>query len=326
MTKSNETEGPIVEVELNKVEIEKLITDRISEENQVEYKLVIERAKENLKNINITQKEDGKKDRLISAVLLSIGIGLIIFSAYHPFSDSAEDVIMKKAYAAYTDILQFSSDKRKEFKVAEEEIKEKSIDCVKKTANLNSPYNPNLLVLANKDVDNGKAWEAANNEKLIKEKICKEELQLKKDLEADRSKLDQADEANAQLYSEIFNLDNNTKLIYIINFFAAVFLIASLLWFLYYLKTGQRLRLLKLKEDHYHRFQLASIQCDILRDAESDPELLIKKIFISIEKSKVKDKEELFLLLGKLKIPQRKSVEVRAELIKEIYKYVAHDS
>lgn len=316
-------------VTLITAETKKLIAEAIdnkAKEKSKDYRSFINKAKANLKALN---KEVIKTSFLklgISVFFFIVGAGLIYFASdkYDNASKEIPDITKRALETFNISMITINSEIRL-LKILEENHSIKNQECRHATNYFNNKNNPNIVALAyKKDKVPEKTFNAATNEKKTHQKICEKEYLLKLKVDSSRKRLEKHENELAKINPIISPLRKNVGSSYMLLFFSISSLLTSIFSLMSFIKSREKSKEIRLKINQYHRFELAATQCDILQATEDKPEMLMNKIFETVSPKVDKDEiknGDLFNLLGKLKIPQRKSVEVRAELIKEIYKF-----
>lgn len=174
----------------------------------------------------------------------------------------------------------------------------------------------------------GNATRTSNNNYNIGNYHKKEHEKDKKcgSVEEYNNKINNTKKDIKEIITVLTNLKNGLMPVYFFLLLGVIFLLVFVFSFISFINSRQKSLSIRLMINQYHAFHLAAIQCDKLKADEVDPEKLIneviKKILVKVTGSKKQKKNsELYTLLGKLKVPQRKSVEARAELIKVISTY-----
>lgn len=158
------------------------------------------------------------------------------------------------------------------------------------------------------------------------QEILKEKQKKCSDKDEQEDKIKKNEDEILKLITILSNMKSGITPVYILLFIGATLLLVSIFSFISFTRSRQKSLSVRLMINQYHTFHLAALQCDKLKADEVDPEKLINSIIKKIpvyvfDARHQKKNSELYTLLGKLKVPQRKSVEARAELIKVISNY-----
>lgn len=266
-------------------------------------------------------------------IILSLWLLLISYFLVLNASDKYENAsadISKATVSAintyYRIIFELKKDKV-ELHALEKEYMKQQLECQVAKNNLGSSTNVSSRIITNESDSNAaltgyKPIVAKENKK---EQICNRERELEREIRDLQNENKLVFDSISQLNPRVLIHNNKVNSAYMLFFFSILTFISAIFIFISFLKSRQRSLAIRMKKDQYDRFIMALDQCDKLKQDEEDPKHLLTSVLNSIKeiskREELKDKEiaDLFSLLGKLKIPQRQSVEVRAELIKKIY-------
>lgn len=300
-------------------------------------KYIIE-ARKNLENLNNEIINAGNKKLHFSIPFLLVGAFLAWMAMNrHDFTPQNTPSSIENALIEVRASIQTSeTEKTKTLEEKKEYFSGIELECKNKTRRLYMNNNPHrMAITGDKRKIPEEAYYRFLQEKTKQEIICNAKNKLNSEINIIKNRLDVYTDRLIKINTEISSLRKNKTSAYML-FFCAVFsFLASIFTYFSFLKSRQKSVSIRLKIDQCNRFQVAAAQCDILYDKEDEPEVLLKEVIEAAADAnnkaknsspgKTNENEALFTLLGKLKIPQRKSVEVRAELIKEIYKYSEND-
>ena len=163
-----------------------------------------------------------------------------------------------------------------------------------------------------------------------KKHACEKNKNAKKELKRHVNDLKKEDKILESVSYKLIPHQKNIVILISI-FIGILYFIFSIVSLLYCLRYQRKIEVTKKKIDKYYGFSLAINQCDQLDIIEKNPENIVLKIIETLESTYTNafsesNNTEFYNQLVKLRVPTKKSVEIRADLIKEIYKHAINNN